>query len=276
MHGAKNAMTAAHTDMSKGVTRAELLGAFNRLLQPERFKDYGPNGLQVEGKARVRRIVSGVTASLALIEAAVEWQADAIFVHHGLFWRGQDGRVTGWMKQRLALLLAHDINLFAYHLPLDAHPELGNNAQLGRLLGLSPFEGEAGRFGESGLGFMGCRLAGESFDSADSLASHVSAVLKRQVVLVDRPAGHTAAIQNIAWCTGGAQGYFEAAIEAGADVFITGEISEPQAHYAREMGVAYVACGHHASERYGAPAVAGHVAAQYGLLHQFIDIDNPA
>ena len=276
MHGAKNAMTAAHTDMSKGVSRAELLGAFNRLLQPERFKDYGPNGLQVEGKSRVRRIVSGVTASLALIEAAVEWQADAIFVHHGLFWRGQDGRVTGWMKQRLALLLAHDINLFAYHLPLDAHPELGNNAQLGRLLGLSPFEGEAGRFGESGLGFMGCRLAGEAFDSADSLASHVSAVLKRQVVLVDRPAGHTAAIQNIAWCTGGAQGYFEAAIEAGADVFITGEISEPQAHYAREMGVAYVACGHHASERYGAPAVAGHVAAQYGLLHQFIDIDNPA
>lgn len=276
MHGAKNAMTAAHTDMSEGVSRAELLGAFNRLLQPERFKDYGPNGLQVEGKSRVRRIVSGVTASLALIEAAVEWQADAIFVHHGLFWRGQDGRVTGWMKQRLALLLAHDINLFAYHLPLDAHPELGNNAQLGRLLGLSPFEGEAGRFGESGLGFMGCRLAGASFDSADSLASHVSAVLKRQVVLVDRPAGHTAAIQNIAWCTGGAQGYFEAAIEAGADVFITGEISEPQAHYAREMGVAYVACGHHASERYGAPAVAGHVAAQYGLLHQFIDIDNPA
>ena len=269
-------MTAAHIDMSEGVSRAELLRAFNRLLQPERFKDYGPNGLQVEGKSRVRRIVSGVTASLALIEAAVEWQADAIFVHHGLFWRGQDGRVTGWMKQRLALLLAHDINLYAYHLPLDAHPELGNNAQLGRLLGLSPFEGEAGRFGESGLGFMGCRLAGESFDSADSLASHVSAVLKRQVVLVDRPVGHTAAIQNIAWCTGGAQGYFEAAIEAGADVFITGEISEPQAHYAREMGVAYVACGHHASERYGAPAVAGHVAAQYGLLHQFIDIDNPA
>jgi dinuclear metal center YbgI/SA1388 family protein len=271
----KNATTAALPETSAGVTRAELLGAFNSLLQPERFKDYGPNGLQVEGKATVRRMVSGVTASLALIEAAVAWQADAIFVHHGLFWRGQDGRVTGWMKQRLALLLAHDINLYAYHLPLDAHPELGNNAQLGRLLGLAPHAGEAGRFGESGLGFIGCS-AGGAFATADSLASHVSAVLGRQVVLIDRPVGSTAAIQQIAWCTGGAQGYFEAAIEAGADVFITGEISEPQAHYAREMGVAYIACGHHASERYGAPAVAAHVANQHGLLHRFIDIDNPA
>jgi len=263
-------------ELAHGVPRAELLTTFNHLLQPERFKDYGPNGLQVEGKARVLRIVSGVTASLALIEAAVAWQADAIFVHHGLFWRGQDGRVTGWMKQRLALLLAHDINLFAYHLPLDAHPELGNNAQLGRLLGLVPHEGERGRFGESGLGFMGRSLAGAAFTTADSLASHISAMLGRQVVLVDRPDSQTAAIQHIAWCTGGAQGYFEAAIDAGADVFITGEISEPQAHYAREMGVAYIACGHHASERYGAPALVAYVAAQHSLLHQFIDIDNPA
>ncbi len=268
-------MTTSKDAMLQGVSRAELLQTFNCLLQPEGFKDYGPNGLQVEGKTRVLRMVSGVTASLALIEAAVAWQADAIFVHHGLFWRGQDGCVTGWMKQRLALLLAHDINLFAYHLPLDAHPELGNNAQLGRLLGLLPHAGEAGRFGETGLGFMGCS-AGKAFASADSLASHVSAVLGRQVVLVDRPADSTAEIQQIAWCSGGAQDYFEAAIEAGADVFITGEISEPQAHYAREMGVAYIACGHHASERYGAPAVAAHVAAQHGLLHRFIDIDNPA
>ncbi len=269
-------MTALNDAMLGGISRIELLKVFNCLLQPERFKDYGPNGLQVEGRARVQRVVSGVTASLALIEAAVAWRADAIFVHHGLFWRGQEGCVTGWMKQRLALLLAHDINLYAYHLPLDAHPELGNNAQLGRLLGLVPYEAQAGRFGESGLGFMGCRLGGEAFDSAANLASHISAVLGRQVVLIDRAVGHTAPIQNIAWCTGGAQSYFEAAIEAGADVFITGEISEPQAHYAREMGVAYIACGHHASERYGAPAVAGHVASQYGLLHQFIDIDNPA
>ena len=250
-------------------TREELLQAFDALLQPARFKDYGPNGLQVEGRERIEKIVSGVTASRALIEAAIAAQADAIFVHHGLFWRGQDGSVTGWMKQRLALLLAHDINLFAYHLPLDAHGELGNNAQLGRQLGLQA----TSRFGEQDLGFMGGRADGGSFASASALAEHLENALNRPVVLVARA---QTAIKNIAWCSGGAQGYFEAAIAAGADAFITGEISEPQAHYAREMGVAFIACGHHASERYGAPAVAAQVAAQFGLAHQFIDIDNPA
>lgn len=255
------------------VTRAALTSAFDVLLQPERFKDFAPNGLQVEGKSEVRKIVSGVTASLALIEAAVARQADAIFVHHGLFWRGQDGRVTGWMKQRLGLLLAHDINLLAYHLPLDAHPELGNNAQLGLLLGLRAHDGENGRFADNRLGFLGSRVDGGSFASAEVLAQSLESVLKRPVVQVGRA---QAAIKNIAWCTGGAQGYFEAAIAAGADAFITGEISEPQAHYAREMGVPFFACGHHATERYGAPAVAADVAAQFGLAHEFIDIDNPA
>ena len=250
------------------VDRAELLAAFDAELQPERFKDYGPNGLQVEGRARIGSIVSGVTASRALIEAAIEAGADAIFVHHGLFWRGQDGTVTGWMKQRLRLLLAHDINLFAYHLPLDAHPTLGNNAQLARVLGLQA----TGRFGEQELGFIGGRAEGGGFDSAEALAAHVGSALNRPVVLV-QPA--QAAIEKIAWCTGGAQGYFEDAIAAGAQAFITGEISEPQAHYARECGVAFLACGHHATERYGAPALAGHVAAQHGLAHRFIDIDNP-
>lgn len=256
-------MPSTHT-----VDRAELLAAFDAELQPERFKDYGPNGLQVEGRARIGSIVSGVTASRALIEAAIEAGADAIFVHHGLFWRGQDGTVTGWMKQRLRLLLAHDINLFAYHLPLDAHPTLGNNAQLARVLGLQA----TGRFGEQELGFIGGRAEGDKFDSAEALAAHVGSALNRPVVLV-QPA--QAAIEKIAWCTGGAQGYFEDAIAAGAQAFITGEISEPQAHYARECGVAFLACGHHATERYGAPALAGHVAAQLGLAHRFIDIDNP-
>ena len=250
-------------------TRQDLLQAFDTLLQPARFKDYGPNGLQVEGRAQIGKIVSGVTASRALIEAAIAEQADALFVHHGLFWRGQDGRVTGWMKQRLALLLAHDINLFAYHLPLDAHPELGNNAQLGARLGLQA----TARFGEQDLGFLGGRADGGSFASAEALAEHVKNVVNRPIIQEGPLHG---AIKTIAWCSGGAQGYFEAAIAAGADAFITGEISEPQAHYAREMGVAFIACGHHASERYGAPAVAAQVAAQLGLTHQFIDIDNPA
>jgi len=249
--------------------RATITDAFNILLQPERFKDYGPNGLQVEGSAEVGKIVSGVTASLALIEAAVAARADAIFVHHGLFWRGQTGAVTGWMKQRLALLLKHDINLYAYHLPLDAHPDLGNNAQLGLQLGLTA----TSRFGDQSLGFLGAKTDGGSFAGALALSEHVKKGLNSPVSLVNIA---QAAIKNIAWCSGGAQAYFEAAIAAGADAFITGEISEPQAHYAREMNVAFIACGHHASERYGAPAVAAHVASQFGLVHEFIDIDNPA
>ncbi|MES3002655.1 MAG: Nif3-like dinuclear metal center hexameric protein [Pseudomonadota bacterium] len=250
-------------------TSPQLLQAFDALLQPDRFKDYGPNGLQVEGKAEVLRLVSGVTASRALIEAAIAARADAIFVHHGLFWRGQDGRVTGWMKQRLSLLLTHDINLFAYHLPLDAHPELGNNAQLGKVLGLRT----NARFGEQDLGFIGEREGDNNFASAADLASHVEAALGRRVTCEP---GDARPIRRVGWCTGGAQGYFEPAIAAGVDAFITGEMSEPQAHYARESGVAFIACGHHASERYGAPAVAAHVAAQLGIEHLFIDIDNPA
>ncbi len=255
--------------MTSSIPREQLTLAFDGLLEPGRFKDYGPNGLQVEGKPAVRRIVSGVTASRALIEAAIEAEADAIFVHHGLFWRGQDGRVTGWMKQRLSLLLKHDINLWAYHLPLDAHPELGNNAQLARVLGIEPEPAPMGRFGDQQLGLIGQRQE----PSARALADHVTACLARPVTLVaepDRP------VRRIALCTGGAQGYFEAAIAAGADAFITGEISEPQAHYARECGVAYLACGHHATERYGAPAVAEQVARSLGLEHRFVDIPNPA
>jgi dinuclear metal center YbgI/SA1388 family protein len=250
------------------ISRQQLLQAFDTLLQPERFKDYGPNGLQVEGRAEVTRVVSGVTASKALIEAAIEARADAIFVHHGLFWRGQDGRVTGWMKQRLQLLLAHDINLFAYHLPLDAHPLWGNNAQLGRVLG---WTSEA-QFGEQALG---C-IASASYPHAQAVADHVAATLGRAVTLVAPQTAVARPVGKVAWCTGGAQGYFESAIAAGAEVFVTGEISEPQAHLAREMGVAFVAAGHHATERYGAPAVAAEVARACGLEHQFIEIDNPA
>jgi len=247
-------------------TRQDMLQAFDALLQPERFKDYGPNGLQVEGKSEIRRIVSGVTASRALIEAAIEAGADAVFVHHGLFWRGMDGRITGWLKERIRLLLAHDINLFAYHLPLDAHAELGNNAQLGARLGV---RGQAA-FGEQNLGW----LADVDFADAAALAGHVQSVLGRKVTLAG--VQEHKPIRRLAWCTGGAQGFFESAIAAGADAYITGEISEPQMHLAREMGVSFIAAGHHATERYGAPAVAAHVAQECGLEHRFIDIDNPA
>ena len=250
------------------IERNKLLAAFDALLQPERFKDYGPNGLQVEGGNEIKKIVSGVTASLALIESAVAVQADAIFVHHGLFWRGHDGRVTGWLRQRLGLLMQHNINLFAYHLPLDAHPELGNNAQLGAVLS---FVGQE-RFGEQQLGWIG-EAQPQVMSSPQSMASHIEGLLGRPVTLV---VGKPGPMRRVAWCTGGAQDYFEDAISAGADVFVTGEISEPQAHYARESGVSFIACGHHASERYGALAVAAHIAAEFGLEHVAIDIDNPA
>jgi dinuclear metal center YbgI/SA1388 family protein len=248
------------------IDRDALLRHLDELLQAGQFKDYGPNGLQVEGKARIHKVVTGVTASLALIDAAIEAGADAILVHHGLFWRGQDGRVTGWMKQRLARLIAHDINLLAYHLPLDAHGSLGNNAQWGQRLGLVA----DGRFGEQDIGFVG--PVPDGLDLA-ALSARVAQVLGRPPVVVP---GDGRLLQRAAWCSGGAQGYFEAAIARGVDVFLTGEISEPQAHYARETGVAFMACGHHASERYGVQAVGQHLAARLGLQHQFLDIDNPA
>lgn len=247
------------------VQRRELEVYLATLLAVDTFRDYGPNGLQVEGRAEVRTLVSGVTASLALIDAAVERGADAILVHHGLFWRGQDGRLTGWLRERVARLITHGINLFAYHLPLDAHAEWGNNVQLGRVLGLQA----DGRFGEQQLGFIG--PAGALVD-LDRLAATAAEQLGRAPVQVP---GDGRPLSRIGWCTGGAQGYFEAAIAAGADAYLTGEISEPQAHIARETGVAFLACGHHATERYGAPALAAHVAERFGLAHHFIDIPNP-
>ncbi len=246
--------------------RNEIDRYLGQLLAVDRFKDYGPNGLQVEGRAAVRRIVSGVTASLALIDAAIADGADTVLVHHGLFWRGQDGRLTGWLKARVARLMAADVNLFAYHLPLDAHAEFGNNVQFGRQLG---FVADA-RFGEQDLGFIG---PAPGLESAEALALRAQAALGRAPVLLP---GDGRPLQRVGWCTGGAQGWFEAAIAAGADAFITGEISEPQAHLSRETGVAFLACGHHATERYGAPALGEHLAAQYGVEHRFIDIDNPA
>ena len=250
--------------------RSDLLQELDQTLQPWNFKDYGPNGLQVEGRAEIRRLVTGVTASRALIEAAIEAQADAILVHHGLFWRGQTGVVTGWMRRRLELLLGHDINLLAYHLPLDAHPELGNNAQLARQLGLVTQR----QFGEQNLISIGQPEQGE-FASAQALADHVSARLERSVMLADGlPPGRP--VRRIAWCSGGAQSQFEAALEAGADAYITGEMSEPQPHYARECEAAFLACGHHATERYGVQALGADIARRCGLEHLHIDIDNPA
>jgi dinuclear metal center YbgI/SA1388 family protein len=254
------------TTTTNSVSRDDIERSLNTLLTPERFKDYGPNGLQVQGAEQVRLLVSGVTASLAFIDAAIEAGADALLVHHGLFWRGQDGRLVGWLGERVRRLMQHGMNLFAYHLPLDAHPALGNNAQLGLRLGL---QADA-RFGEQELGFAGPSGA---FTSTTALAETVERALQRAPIVV---AGDGRPLRRIGWCTGGAQSSFEAAIAAGVDAYLTGEISEPQAHLARETGVAYLACGHHATERWGAPAVGAHVAALCGVAHRYIEIENPA
>jgi len=245
--------------------RDEIEVYLNTLLEADRFKDYGPNGLQVEGRPALRRLVSGVTASRALIDAAIEEQADAILVHHGLFWRGQDGRLVGWLGERVRRLMAHGISLFAYHLPLDAHAQFGTNAQFGARLGLVA----DARFGEQDLGFA---AAGGAV-LLDALATRVQAALGRAPLVLP---GDARALHRIGWCTGGAQGYFEAAIAAGVDAFLTGEVSEPQVHLARETGVAFLACGHHATECFGAPALAAHLAERFGLEHRFIEIANPA
>ena len=246
--------------------RSDIDVYLSAVLQVASFKDYGPNGLQIEGRSGVTRVVSGVTASLALIEAAIAADADAVLVHHGLFWRGHDGRLTGWLKQRVQRLLAHDINLLAYHLPLDAHPQFGNNAQLGLRMGVSA----DARFGEQSLGFIGTP---EVPVTTRDLVERLARMSGRTPSIIE---GDARPLRRVAWCTGGAQSYFEAAIAAGADVFVTGEMSEPQVHLARETGVAFIACGHHASERYGVQALGEHLAGQFGIEHRYIEIDNPA
>ena len=245
--------------------REELVRYLDELLESARFKDYCPNGLQVEGAGEVRWIVAGVSACQALIDAAALRGADTLLVHHGWFWRGEDGRVTGFRKARMRSLLAHDINLVAYHLPLDAHAEFGNNARLAALLDWRA----DGRFGEQDMGWIGRPAAPQTLAE---LSRRIADVLRREPLAIG---GMDRRIERLAWCSGGGQGYFEQAVALGADVFVSGEISEPAVHLARESGAAYLAIGHHASERLGAQALAGHLSAKFGLECEFVDIDNP-
>jgi dinuclear metal center YbgI/SA1388 family protein len=250
-----------------GVDRDALVSYLAGKLDVARFRDYCPNGLQVQGRQSIATVVSGVTASLALIEAAIDAGADAILVHHGYFWRGEDARVVGQKHRRLKLLLENDVNLLAYHLPLDMHPELGNNARLASRLRLVADS----RFGEDGIGWIG-QCADGSLRTVGDLAQLVARQLGRAPLLIGDPAQP---LSRVGWCTGAAQNYLGAAIEAGATCYLSGEISEPTTHLARESGVAYLACGHHATERYGVAALGEHLATHFGIGHRFIDIDNP-
>ena len=248
--------------------REKLTQYLDELLEVGRFRDYCPNGLQVEGRAEIRRLVAGVTASQALLDAAVARDADAVLVHHGWFWRGEDGRVTGIRKRRLQAVLGHEINLFAFHLPLDSHAEFGNNAQLAMQMNWAV----EGRFGEQDLGWYG-RLPAPC--TLPELSARLSGVLRREPLTVCADGAEARPLKRIAWCSGGAQNYFEPAIALGVDAFVTGEISEQSVHLARESGVAFIAAGHHATERFGVQALIRHLSAQFGLECEFVDIDNP-
>jgi len=251
----------------ESMRREELTRYLDELLDSGRFKDYCPNGLQVEGCAEIRRIVAGVTASQALVDAAIEWKADAILVHHGWFWRGEDGRIAGFRRNRLKSLLANDINLYGYHLPLDSHAEFGNNVQLAQRMGWTV----EGRFGEQDIGWFG-RM--DKPMTCAELGRKLAVELGREPLVIgdddqNRP------LVRIAWCSGGAQSLFEEAVDQAVDVYLSGEVSEQNVHLARESGVTYIAAGHHATERYGVRALAEHLAERLGVQCGFVDIDTP-
>jgi dinuclear metal center YbgI/SA1388 family protein len=236
-----------------------------QLLQVERYADYCPNGLQLEGRASIKKIVSGVTASMALLESAKNAGADAILVHHGYFWKNEDATIVGLKRNRIKFLLENNISLLAYHLPLDTHPELGNNAQLAQKLGLE-VKSWQGNQGLVGLGIL------PSASSLKEFSRHVENQLQRTPLVIG---DMNKSIKNVAWCTGGAQGYMQDAIDLGVDLFISGEVSEQTYHLAQESGVAYIAAGHHATERYGVQALGEHLAEHFGINHEYIEIDNP-
>ena len=251
------------------ITNRELLQHLSALLQVQKIKDYCPNGLQVEGRKTIESIITGVTASQALIDVAVEKQADAIVVHHGYFWKGEDPCIKGMKKQRLAALLANDINLFAFHLPLDVHPNLGNNAQLASLLDIVETSGLEvdNPFSVAMQGYFNQPLTHRE------LVERLQSSLNTNVLSEGRPED---VINSVAWCTGGGQGYIDLAAEQGIDAFISGEVSEQTIHTAREMNVHFFAAGHHATERYGVKALGEHLANHFTLDVEFVDIPNPA
>ncbi|MDD2892726.1 MAG: Nif3-like dinuclear metal center hexameric protein [Halothiobacillaceae bacterium] len=261
--------------MTSAVARETLLSYCEQLLRVEAYADYAPNGLQVEGGSRVKRIVSGVTASQALLDAAVEQGADMVLVHHGYFWKGEDARVVGMKRKRLVTLLAHDINLVAYHLPLDGHPVYGNNAQWAMALGLKETQGFLGAPNAR----IGVRGVLPEAQTGASLKHSLERILGREVLHIPAHARDICTarpLRSLGLCSGGAQGYIAEAVALGLDAYLSGEISEQTVHIAREMGIDYFACGHHATERFGVRALGEHLADTFGIEHCFVDMPNPA
>ena len=243
----------------------QLESYLDQLLYVSHYSDFCPNGLQIEGRNEIKKIVSGVTASFKFLQAAIDEKADAILVHHGYFWRGENKCLVGMKRRRIGLLLSNDVSLFAYHLPLDAHSEIGNNSQLGNRLGFV----ETGRFGEQNIAAYGNLSQAITLRE---LGVNIEKILSRKPLIIGDEAKK---IKRVAWCTGAAQDFFDEAVSIGVDVYITGEISERTVHIARESGVAFISAGHHATERYGVQELGDHLARKFGIIHQFIDIGNP-
>ncbi|MDO4433372.1 MAG: Nif3-like dinuclear metal center hexameric protein [Alysiella sp.] len=248
-------------------TRQAIINWCNQTLHIDQFKDYAPNGLQIEGRDNIKRIITAVTASQAAINYAIEQQADMILVHHGFFWKSEPTVITGWKKNRIASLINNNINMAGYHLPLDAHPTLGNNAQLAIKMNWQ----HHASFGEQNLLNIG--MLPENQQTLPALLTQLEQRLDRKPIYVGTVSG---SLKTVAWCTGGAQGYFQAAIEQGAQVYITGEISEAQYHLANETNTVFISAGHHATERYGIQALGAALVAEFGVEHRFFDEANPA
>ncbi|HEY5603031.1 MAG TPA: Nif3-like dinuclear metal center hexameric protein [Gammaproteobacteria bacterium] len=246
----------------------DLVDYTNTLLDIQRFRDYCPNGLQVQGKNEVQTIISGVTASQAFLDAAIAMGADALLVHHGYFWNGEDPCIVGMKRRRLARLLSAEVSLLAYHLPLDAHADYGNNAQLAKRLQFRI----AGTFGRAPGDELGLHGSLATPLSPHAFTQHLKANLGRAPLHIP---GAAHEVRTVAWCTGAAQNYIEQAVKLGVDAYVSGEISEPTVHIARESGIHYFAAGHHATERYGVQALGAHLAQHFDIEHRFIDIDNP-
>ena len=250
------------------VTRDELALYLNEYLACDGFNDYAPNGLQVEGRCGITRICTAVTASQAVIAEAITLNADALLVHHGYFWRGEALTITGIKRQRIGQLIHHDVNLYAYHLPLDCHLELGNNACLGQLLELQNIKTHS--VGKTPNLLWSGMLAAPM--TAGELSDFMGKKLRREPLCIS---GTTKPIQHLAWCSGGAQDYIDDAYHLGVDAYMSGEISERTYYQAQELSMHYFACGHHATERYGIQALGQHLATRFGIQHQFIDSANP-
>ncbi len=251
-----------------GVSNTQLEVFINDLLDVSSISDYAPSGLQIEGKPQIKKIIAGVTASKNLIDKAIESSADAILVHHGYFWKGEDQRIIGIKKKRIEALIKNDINLYSYHLPLDLHMKYGNNIQLAEVLGWQWYDCFPDEKGLP-IGFLGKLESSEEFNL---FCENIALKLDRKPLVVK---AHDKPVQSIAWCTGGAQDLIERAAAVGADVYITGEVSERTVHLARELGINFVSAGHHATERYGVQALGKFLADHFSIEYEYIEVPNP-